>query len=155
MQVLTKLTGYPYVGLLPAVRPIPPYICADFASPGYFMGGLRLGEGFSYVPESDALYHSSTKTATMRSANNAATCVPDHLLYRTSTSGADSVLVQYRGWSIQQHVVDEERFSESEFSARNRHPGGHDSILERSVNCSDRTAGTPQRPATKSVVLDV
>jgi len=36
--VLTKLAGYPYVGLLPAVRPIPPYICADFASPGYFMG---------------------------------------------------------------------------------------------------------------------
>jgi len=38
MQVLTKLAGYPYVGLLPAVRPITPYICADFASPGYFMG---------------------------------------------------------------------------------------------------------------------
>ena len=52
MQVLTKLAGYPYVGLLPAVRPIPPYICADFASPGDFMGwnsfgglGLRLGGG--------------------------------------------------------------------------------------------------------------
>jgi len=37
-QVLTKHAGYPYAGLLPAVRPIPPYICADFASPGYFMG---------------------------------------------------------------------------------------------------------------------
>ena len=38
MQVLTKLAGYLYVGLLTAVRPITPYICADFASPGYFMG---------------------------------------------------------------------------------------------------------------------
>jgi len=53
MQVLTKLAGYLYVGLLPAVRPIPPYICADFASPGYFVaetrGGARItfGGGFS------------------------------------------------------------------------------------------------------------
>ena len=45
MQVLTKLAGYRYVGLLPAVRPIPPYICADFASPGYLMGWNSFGWG--------------------------------------------------------------------------------------------------------------
>ena len=45
MQVLTKLAGYPYVGLLPAVRPISPHICADFASPGYFMGWNSFGGG--------------------------------------------------------------------------------------------------------------
>ena len=59
MQVLTKLAGYLYVGLLPAVRPIPPYICADFASPGYFVaetrGGARITFGGASAPPSPGL----------------------------------------------------------------------------------------------------
>jgi len=90
-QVLTKLAGYPYVGLLPAVRPIPPYICADFVSPGYFMGWNSFGWGA--VNRIQKMRHNSISTSIGSTLDTWPTCRTHSVKILTGDSVAGVIVV--------------------------------------------------------------